>query len=175
MTDKPTVERFKDGDRQAFEDIYSEYRQTLIDFLQKYDVENAEDIVEDTFIRLWDNRTQIQPDMNLFNYACTIALNIVKNNFAHNNVVQIHAFNQADTEQSQYSPEEELIAQDLLQHINNYIKTKFTEKQQEIFNLRRIQGFTYKEITEKLGIKESTIESVINHINKELREYLKKI
>ena len=160
MTDKQTTDRFKYGDRQAFEDIYKECRQGLINFLQKYNVENAEDVAEDTFIRLWDNRYHIKPDMNLFNYICTVAFNIMKDNRKHNAVEQKYlsnALEQANIEQKSYSPEEELIARDLLQHIKRFI-TKLSKRQQQIFNLRWIQGFSYKEIAQKLGIKESTVK-----------------
>jgi RNA polymerase sigma-70 factor (ECF subfamily) len=176
MTDKQTIDRFKDGDRKAFEDIYKEYRQALINFLQKCNVENVEDIAEDTFLRLWEKREQIQPDMNLFNYICTVALNIAKNNCNHNNVVQRHAsntVNQVDTEQNLYFQEEEFIAHDLSRQINIIVKRNLTSRQWEMFCLWQ-QKFTYEEIARKLGVKEGTVETHIHRIKRKLRELEKK-
>jgi RNA polymerase sigma-70 factor (ECF subfamily) len=175
MISEHTVDRFKKNDRQAFEDIYKEYWQGLTGFLKKHTAaEDVEDIAHDTFIRLWENRISIRPDSKMFGYICATGLNITFNRYRHNVIVKTHLLKecmQANIEQKLYSPEEEYIAGDLLQHINIIIKEKLTEQQLKIFCFRR-QGFTYKEITRKLDIKESTVETHIRRINKILRKYL---
>jgi RNA polymerase sigma-70 factor (ECF subfamily) len=174
MTDEQTIEQFKKDDRQAFENIYKEYRQKLICFLKKHNVEDAEDITEDTFVRLWDKRTLIKRDGNLFNYICTIACNIVKNKRDHKDIEQKYLSNvikQANIGQKSYSPEDELIFQDLLQ-CTDHVVTKLTKRQREIFHLRLNRKLTYEEIAQKLGIKANTVKSHILHINRILHKYL---
>jgi RNA polymerase sigma-70 factor (ECF subfamily) len=157
MISEQTTEQFGTGDRKAFEIIYNEYAPTLLKFLQKHNVKDAEDIVEDTFIRLWNNRVSIQPDKKLFSYLCTIACNLVNDRHDHYIIEKKYsdAVKQTDIEQMSYSIENELIDKDRLQCINRGIK-KLTPRQQEIFNLSRKQGFTYREIAQKLGIHQSS-------------------
>jgi RNA polymerase sigma-70 factor (ECF subfamily) len=174
MIDIQTINRFKDGDSQAFGDIYIEFWDRLIKVLQKYDEVKVEDIVSDTFIQLWNKKTLIQPDKNLFNYICTIARNIINDQHDHNTVEQNYSLStvkQSDMEQTSYSPEDEMIAKDLKQKIN-LVVAKMTKQQQQIFYLNRTEGLSYKEIAQKLVIKVNTVKSHIHHINKILYKYL---
>jgi RNA polymerase sigma-70 factor (ECF subfamily) len=175
MINEQTISRFQEGDSKAYTSIYTEYKQKLVNFLQKHiEKENAEDIAQDTFLRLWDKRILIRPDKNLFGYICTIGLNIMLNERRHNAIAKTHllkAITQANIERKSYSPEEEYIAQELLQRINFAIG-KLTRRQFEIFDFIRNQGLTHKEIAQKLGIKASTIETHIRDINKIFHRYL---
>jgi RNA polymerase sigma-70 factor (ECF subfamily) len=179
MIDKPTIGRFKEGDSEAYATIYIAYKPKLIIFMQKHIkngemIEDVEDIAHDTFLLLWNNRVSIDIDKNLFAYTCTIGLNIISNKRRHNAIVRAHLLKEtlkANIEQKTYSMEEEYIAQDILRYINLAMK-KLTNRQLEVFYLLRNQGFTYKETAQKLGIRESTVESHVHKINEVLYKYL---
>jgi RNA polymerase sigma-70 factor (ECF subfamily) len=176
MISEQTIEQFKTGESKAFEIIYNEYEPKLLKFLQKRNVKDAKDIVEDTFIRLWDNRGSILHYKDLFNYLCTIALHIISDNRRHSDMEKNYLLNlyvEAGIEQESDSMEDELIAQDISQHIDCFMK-KMSDRQQEIFNLSRKQGYTYKDIAKKLGIAEKTVEAHIHQILKALHEYFEK-
>ena len=73
-----------------------------------------------------------------------------------------------------YVLEDEIIAQDLSQYIDQIIN-QLPPKQQEVFTLSRRQMLTYKEIAEQLGISEKTVETHIYQALKFIRKGLEKI
>jgi RNA polymerase sigma-70 factor (ECF subfamily) len=176
MISEQTIEQFKTGDSKAFGIIYSENAPKLLKFLQKHNVRDAKDTVQDAFIHLWDNRASFQSDKPTLTYLCTIALHILCDNCRHSDVEKAYLLRLFVTgiEQECYSLEDELVAKDIAQFIECFIKT-LSDRRQKIFNLSRKQGFTYKEIAKELGIAEKTVEAHIHQILKALHEYLKEI
>jgi RNA polymerase sigma-70 factor (ECF subfamily) len=178
MISEHTIEKFKTGDCQAYRNIYNEYAPKLFGYLQKrIHIEDAEDVVQDTFILLWDKRTSIRSDTSLFSFIRTVAINIIYNNHRHNAIEKGYLSNaviRASIEQESYNPEQEFIIRDLFQYIDSRIK-KLPKRQQEIFNLRIKQGLTNKKIAEKLGITEKTVETHIHQSIKKIRKYDRKM
>lgn len=170
----PAIGQYKEGDHQAFANIYSEYRQRLIYILQAHNAKDAEDTAEDVFSRLCEEEAKaaIRTDRSLFNFICTVALNINRNKRAHEDVEKKYCRKvsaQANAEQISYSPEDEYIVRGFLQQLYLVIKKKLTDKQREVF-YRWMQGSSYKEIAQQLGIKESTARTHIHRIIKILRK-----
>ena len=163
ISNHAAINQLKEGDPQAFADVYSEYRQKLIHILQAHNAKNAEDIAEDIFSWLCEDeaKASILTDKSLFNFICTIALNISRNKRAHEDVEKKYCRKvsaQENAEQASYSPEDEYIAKDFLQHAYLLTKKKLTDRQWEVFYLW-IQGVAYKKIARQLGVKETTVKT----------------
>jgi RNA polymerase sigma-70 factor (ECF subfamily) len=174
-----TFNRFKTGDMQALGDIYSILFSRVKKFLMNrykgdITVEDAEDIVQDTFIRLEDKRTEVRSCAALHKYLCKTAEHIFLNNKRSIKVKMtdsLESIIQAGIEPTTDSPEDELIMQNRSQRINRIVIKKLTERQREVLNLW-IQGLGYKEIAEKLGIAVKTVETHISQSFSILRKYL---
>ncbi len=170
------LEQFKAGEPSAFEQIYLDYSPKIYRFAKRYTNHNedAEEIVQDVFIRLWEARMSVNPDRNFDNYLFTITRNLIFNRHrAKVNEQHFQTAVLASVEQEYEQPEEEIVAQDLSQYIDNIVG-QFPPKQQEVFNLSRKQMLSHKEIAEKLGIAEKTVKAHIYQVLSKIRVCLEK-
>jgi len=165
------LEQFKAGDSSAFEHLYLDYSPKVFRFARRYTNhhEDAEEIVQDVFIRLWETREAIDPDRNFDNYLFTITRNLIFNRYrAKVNEQHYKTAILASIEQEYENPEEEVMAQDLSQYIDRIV-SQFPPKQQEVFNMSRKQRMCHKDIAEKLGIAENTVKSHIYQVLSKIR------
>ena len=163
------LEQLKAGDRRAFERIFMEYSPRVYRFAQRFmNVRcDIEEVVQDVFVRLWEARTNVNPELNFDNYLFTITRNLILNRHRARRVNEIYVQDTvlAGLEQGKDLPEDEIIAQDLANFIDR-ITEQLPPKQQEVFNLSRQKMMTYREIAQQLGISEKTVEA---HIYQALR------
>jgi RNA polymerase sigma-70 factor (ECF subfamily) len=178
MISEHTFNQFKAGDMQVFGDIYSEFAMELEKFLLKHfnniTVEDAKDIVHDTFIRLLNKRTEVRSHLALFKYLCKTAKHIFFNKQNRNKIKTTDSLEliiRTNVEPQLDSQEDALIMREDLQHINCVVVKKLTKRQREVLNLW-LQKLTYKEIAKKLGITPKTVETHIHQIFGVLRKYL---
>ena len=141
----------------VFEKLFNKYAKDLRRFLffKTKDVDLAEDILQDAFIKLWDNCATVNFDKSksfLFTVANNLFLNIKK----HEKVVAEH---QKTTIKSsnQESPEFVMLEKEFLEKIEKAI-ADLPEKQKEVFLLSRIEKKKYREIAEILGISVKAVE-----------------
>lgn len=117
----------------------------------------AEDIVQDTLLKVWDKRNQWQHIDALEAYCITIckhlALDALKHKGAH--IVPIDPNTPHPAEH--LSPLDKLSARDNLQILRNALNT-LPQKQRNIFTLREIEGLSYKEIALTLNITEQQVK-----------------
>ena len=73
------LERFKEGDRSAFEQIYLEYSPRIYRFAKRYtcNKEDAEEIVQDVFLKLWDIRNTLNLTQNFDSFLFTVTRNLL--------------------------------------------------------------------------------------------------
>ena len=160
-----------------FERIYLNYYHKVYSFARRYmkNGSDAEDVVQDVFIRLWETKTAINPELNLDNYLFTITRNLIFKRYR----ASVNELYLQDTvlagimQEPHYSQENEIIANDLAKHIDEIVKS-LSPRQREIYNLSRHQMLSYKEISEKLDISIKTVETHIYQILKAIRKNLEK-
>ncbi len=158
----------KNGDEKAFIAIYKRYSEILCSFLIKFKLEqeDVEDIIQHTFVKLWERRAQLDLDQNIKSYLITIAKNDIHNKIKRQIVqkkYETHAVHFQETETHATNSE--------LSEILYRILDKLPEKRRQVYEMSRIKGYSNKEISEILNISHSTVE---NHINNS-SSYIKKI
>jgi RNA polymerase sigma-70 factor (ECF subfamily) len=173
MSDKKQIiKRFVAGDMAAFDELYYAYSSRLYNFglgLLK-NPEEAEEMVQDIFIKLWEKQERIDPELNLENYLLTIAYNYIRKYFRTKSIeqkVKNDLIKEEDYESN--NTENKVIYDDLFGIAQDFIE-KMPPKRKIVYKLSREEGKTTKEIAEKLGISKRTAES---HLNQAL-QYLKK-
>ena len=163
MNERELVMRLIDGDEEAFQKLYVNYKDRLqyfaFSFLKSSD--NAEDIVQDVFTNLWIGRRMIDPDIPFSAYLYVIVKNRVLNqirDIGKRNLLREQILTQAIdfTEATQ----DEILSADLKELIRRAIDT-LTPRQQEIFKLSREGCLSYKEIAAKLNISVNTVHEHI--------------
>lgn len=166
LNDSELISCLKRDDEGAMAVIYRKYWEPL--YLSAYNVikskELCEDIVQELFIKLWNNRHAIEITVSLkaYLYASTryevyrqIRLGAVKDDIYEGILERMHA---PDVHGSiEYA---ELVAQ-----ISSIIN-KLPEKCREVYNLSRQENLSHKQIAERLNISTKTVE---NHLTKALR------
>ncbi len=119
------------------------------------DMEVAEDIVQDVFLKVWEKKDDIRVE-SVKPLLYTIAGNLCKNRFEHNRVVLdfVKGFNPGP---DSASPEYEMEVKEFSQKLERAIGD-LKEKERVVFLMNRIDGLTYNEIASNLGLSVKAIE-----------------
>ena len=150
------LKQFKSGEREAFDRLFKMYAPQLGYFcLRLVRQEDAEEIVQETFIKLWETRDKIKVELNFNTYITTIAKNLIYDMFRKKLV-----------EQRYYQKFQSLIQEQLA--VENEL---FRKNLQEVMMLK-CKGFNNDEIAELLGISKRTVEAHLNKAYKKLRQDL---
>jgi RNA polymerase sigma factor (sigma-70 family) len=78
-----TVKKLKEGDAKAFDTLFLKYGQRLFNFSVKYlkSTEEAEGVVQDVFLYVWEKRSGLKPESSFNAYLFAIAYNIIRKHF----------------------------------------------------------------------------------------------
>lgn len=158
----------KSGDHSAFKSFFEKHHSFLYHFLLKKGMseQQAEDLVQQAFILIWEKRTEINPEKSLraylFRIAYTRMLNVIRDHskFDDNaDSFEKEGGNEADAN---------IHSTELANAIETAIQS-MPEKRQAVFRLCFIQEFTYKDAAEVLEVSVKTIENHMGLALKDLR------
>ncbi|GAA4799317.1 RNA polymerase sigma-70 factor [Olivibacter ginsenosidimutans] len=160
-------------DHKAFTTIYDRYwKKLFLVAAKRLDcLEDAEEVVQDIFVSLWNRRQKIQLQTTLSNYlAVSIKYKII-NTFSkyHNQQQYIDALLQTSTVDN--STQEWLAFEELQEQLAKTIHD-LPEKCRLVYQLSRDHGFSQKQIAQELQIAEKTVEAHLNKATKTLRAKL---
>jgi len=172
--------RIKIGDEQAFELLFRRYYRRLCSFANKFlnEPDEAKDVVQQVFIKLWECRKYIDPESSLNAYLFKITQNICINNLQRRKVESKYAeiYRLIYLNQYEISSDESLLSDELEKHII-YALNKIPPKCKRVFELSRIEGLKYIEIADVLHISVKTVETQMSKafriLRLELHEYIK--
>ncbi|MDP5061807.1 MAG: RNA polymerase sigma-70 factor [Maribacter sp.] len=161
-------------DSEVFERIYNTYAKSLRRFIyfKTNNIEETEDILQDTFVKLWNNCDKVIHD-TVKSYLFTIANNLFLNIKKHEAVVrknQVHIAKESTNE----SPEFLMIEKQYLEKIEAAI-AELPPKQREAFLMSRIEKKKNKEIAETLNISVKAVEKRMHQALKALTEKIGKV
>ncbi len=132
--------------------------------------EDAEEIVQEMFFKLWQNHKSITVPVAVKSYFYTSVKNAVFNSIKHEKVKSAFI-------QTKLSPEFDLDSSEIMENAESlknieHAINKLPEKRRDIFIKCKIDGLKYKEIAEELGISIKTVENQMGEALKFLREKL---
>ncbi len=158
------LQLLKEGNMVAFDTIYQKYCKRLYAFVIRYVKRetDAEEIVQEVFIKIWENRSKINVYSSFESYLFTIsynsAISILRKRVHEQKYIEyLKSLQEAD---SLSELTDELYFKELNSKIQSLL-TYLTPRQREIFLLSREDGLTHEEIARKLGISVNTVK---NHI-----------
>lgn len=165
ISEKEELEQLKSDSMQSFEKLYFRYSAKLYNFvlkLSKGDTFMAEELVQRTFIKVWENRSQINPEKAFLSYVFTIAKNMLLNEYQHQTIEFIYREYIKENFAATIDNIELEVNRNLLDEYIEKLTEKLPEKRREIFILSRRKGLSNKEIAKQLNISESTIETQLS-------------
>lgn len=162
-----------------FEKIYKLYYPKMFSFAKNYVLanEDAENIVQDVFLTLWERKEELELSCILTTYLFTLVKNRCLNFLRHQLIEEEYSVEMKEEfgfklyalESMDYSYQSE----EELQKIIERALEALPPRCREIFVKSRIEGMKYKEISEELGISINTVENQMVTALKKLRAELK--
>lgn len=163
------------GDMKAFERVFKEHYDGLCRFANSYllDVDEAEEVVQGTFIGFWEKRENLQIETSLKAYLYRSVRNSCLNEIKRQKVRQVHAQAVLQEEvQVAEASDHDALKMELEDRIHHAIQ-KLPEQCRLIFKMSRFEELKYQEIADQLGLSIKTVENQIGKALKVLREQLK--
>lgn len=152
---------------EMFNRLYSPVRNFI--YYQTGDKDLADDLAQDTFSKIWEKRETVRQE-TAKSLVYTIASNLCKNRFEHNKIVFEFASSFRQSEVSA-SPEFEMEMKEFNERLKMAIN-KLNEKNRTVFLMNRIDGFTYNEIADSLGLSVKAIEKRMKNALDELKQQI---
>lgn len=166
----------QNGDHAAFEQLYRQYApgltMKLVSLLR--DRELAGDVLQDLFVKLWEMRTQIDTTQSIRAYLYTIATNMAKDKFRSSLIRQIFINSQSGLEEGQDSVAQFINQKELRSAIEQAL-AQLPPRQREVYTMFKLDGLSYKEIQERLGIGKPAVNRLLQEAGKKMKEYLQPI
>ncbi len=172
---KQQVIQLKKSDMAALKLIVGHFHTAIYKFLihQINDTTAAEDLLQETFIRLWENRAKLNENLSLKSYLFTTASNLSLNYIRHQKVVLRFKSDFTQSTSFKETPYFELEYQEIKEALNKTIAS-MSDKVRMVFMLCKVEGLSYKEISQRLNISVATVESHMVKALKMIREDLDK-
>lgn len=156
------IKSFSAGDTRAFDALFLRYQPQLVAFIEGFikNHEDARDISQDIFMKLWENRSSCQDIRSLKGFLFRSAKFAIYNYYDHLLV------NEKYVEQIITSPiavdniEEQIFLKELQERIDLTVK-EMPAQRKRIYEMSRNEGFSNDQIAESLGISKRTVE---NHL-----------
>lgn len=170
------VKKVKAGDHKAFRALYEMYVSDLYRFALKYVKSDAiaEEIVQDSFVRIWVGRTRLDESLNFRSYLFTIAYHQILREFRRQlrNPLLKDYFEYAAN-----LSEEHRHGIDFDTYIAAVDKAKneLPPRKREIWLLSKEDGLSSSEIAQKLDISEQVVRNQLSAASKFIREEISKI
>lgn len=166
------------GDEKAFSDVFRLYYPDLFNYAGRIirDEEQAKDVVQEVFCRLFENRLQLDVKTSLKSYLYKSVYNQCMDLIRHWKAVRGYESEKAldvYLDEIIQLPEAELrlLNQETGDAIQQAIE-RLPERCREVFCLSKLEGLSNKEIAERLGISVKTVENQMTTALKRLRKDL---
>jgi RNA polymerase sigma-70 factor (ECF subfamily) len=170
-------------DKNNFEEIYLYYFPRLLRFAREYVIsqEDAENIIQDVFLLLWEKRDDLQIHISLTSFLFTLIKNRCIDHLRRKTNVeqgkkQLQENYFLELKMKLYSLEalnQSIISDENIEKIITNAIDSLPPKCREIFLLNKMEGKKYREIAEDLNISVNTVENQMSIALRKLREKLK--
>lgn len=184
LSDEELILEFqKNNTEDAFNILVQRYKNPLTNFVFRFlgDFEVCNDVVQETMIKVYRYKDSYSSVAKFSTWVYTIAGNLARTEYRRKQRRNIFSINDYGEEHSTFDLPDESYRPDVItdsgikDEIIQKALLKVKESYREAVILRDIQGMSYEEISEILGVNEGTIKSRINRGRAQLQELLKDI
>jgi RNA polymerase sigma-70 factor (family 1) len=172
-SDHDLLESLQKGDLEAFDLIFDRYSDRLYGFAFKYlkSREESEELVQDVFLKIWENRKNLKQESALKSYLFTISYHQMCHLFRRRNYQEKLARELIHSGEETVTMDEKIDFRSILEQVDKVIE-QLPLRQKEIFIKSRKEGKSSKEIAEELKIVPGTVDNQISEALKFIRKNL---
>jgi RNA polymerase sigma-70 factor, ECF subfamily len=163
----------KNSNNSSFEKIFHKYQPVLFKYIL-YKTNNynlSQDIVQETFFKVWMNRSSLKPNLSFFSYLSKISNNLLKDHYKH---LQVRDKYKDSIPQVHFSfgeePEKALELKQFREQIHKAANKYLSETCRTIFFLSRVEGKSNSEIATTMNIPNKKVENQLFYALKILRK-----
>jgi len=181
ISDEDLIEKFQRGDLYAYELIVKRYKDQLLNFVYRFlnNHEEAEDVVQETFLRVYRNRHAYQRVAKFSTWIYTIAGNLARTELRRRHRRRFFSLSSLGVEDKEYEISDEMLSPE--RHTNTVLSeeiiqreiNKLSAKFREVIILRDIQELSYEEISKIIRVPIGTVKSRVNRARLRLQGRLK--
>ena len=171
INEKGLIDQIKEGKKHAFQKLYETYAPRLYKFAMAYlkNESEAEELVQNVFIKIWEKREDLDHSKNLKSYIYKLSINTIYVFIRKRNIE--NAF--IDYAKNNYKEDDNntwhtVILNEMQANLSKLV-AKLPEQQRKIYHLSKEKGMTNDEIARELDLSKRTVE---NHLYRALT-YLK--
>lgn len=174
FTENELLVQLRSGNSLAFEKLYNAYKHRLAIRILRIvkDEELTEDLLQELFIKVWHNREEIDPERSFNAYLYRIASNLVMDSFrklARDQKLETQI--RATTSEVYSYIEEKIFEKEELALLQLNID-KLPPQRKLVFTMCKIEGKSYKEVSELMGISVNTVNDHVKKANSFLKSQL---
>lgn len=174
MEEALLITRLRNGSYSAFNTLYRMYAKRLYAYCLQFtkSAEESRDIVQETFVKLWENRNKLQDCPSIRPLLFAIAKNDLIN--AYKRRINSPAYEDYVCFQDALKDEDTHLHIEYQEFLNNVEKAigKLSPSQQKVIRLSRFQNLSNKEIAIQTGLSEQTVKNQLSIGLKKLREFI---
>ncbi len=173
------IRSVREGSKNAFQNIFERYYEPLLSFAYRYLKNNAdaEGVVQDVFLWIWENRESWSVDCSLKSYLFKSVknqcLDYIRHDKTKNKYIREYSLEYSEPEISFTDKDSRFDDENFEQIVKSTIE-ELPERAKLIYKMNRLEGLTYIEIAEVLEISPKTVESQISRALNILRIRLSK-
>lgn len=173
ISDDELVEKLRKGDLEAFDAVFEKYSNRLFGFALKYlkSKEETEGLVQDVFLKIWENRKKLKKDASLKSYLFTIAYHNICKFFRKKQLQGKLREEIGLVSEISVATEEQIDYDFTLEQLEHLIE-QLPPKQKTIFLKSRKEGKSTREIAEEMHLAPGTVDNHISAAIKFLRKHV---
>jgi RNA polymerase sigma factor (sigma-70 family) len=186
IDDEQLMSLFQQGDVLAFNELYDRYYKRVLHFLFRFNINatDCEDLVQETFLRVYKSRDSYNHSSKFSTWLYTIAQNLSYTSYRKKVRMDLINFHTDELQQSQevsqviqndeFDPDlvfERKVVREVFDRALKTISNDF----QEVVVLRDLEGLSYEEISDKTGMPMGTVKSKINRGRHQLQQRMGKL
>lgn len=173
-TDKLMVSGLKKGDEQAFADLFQKYSKKIYAVSRKLQLghQEAEEVVQEVFLKIWRNRTNLDEDLSFNSYILTVAKSVVfkfSRKKAYHLAYEKYALSRSLAYDNQ--TEDYVVFSDM-EAFSQKCLDNLPPQQRQVFMMKTRDNFSIDEISAELNLSKRTVENHFYRACKELKQQL---
>jgi len=175
FSEKDLLKRIACDDETAFREVFNLYSRNILGFVSGFihSEDEAGEIVQDTFLVLWNNRKALTEVEHPRNYIYTVARNKCYDYITRmaRNEKELRLVWE-DTQQGQADIEKNLFAKESGSVINGALLS-LSDQKQNVFRMSRYEEMSHEEIAAATGLSKSKVKNIVVEVLKHLKVRLK--